>query len=101
MTRQADVVQEERTKRMHLALVKALEYELVGAIAHSGGVLTGFSVKIDDFDTLMTLRAVVAGRPQIAFVGGDTLTSVILKVVREAYADKLRWREDQYSKEGA
>lgn len=99
MTRQADVVSEERTKREHLALIKAMEYDLVGSVAHSGGVLTGFSVKIGEWETLVTLRAVVAGRPQIAFVGGDSLTSTILKCVRQAKQDKLRWRADRYGKE--
>lgn len=99
MTRQTDVVSEERTSREHLALVKAIEFDLVGAVAHSGGVLTGFSVKLGEWETLVTLRAIVAGRPQIAFVGADTLMYCILKSVREAKADKLQWRADKYSSE--
>lgn len=79
-------------------VVAALEFGLVGAIAHAGGVLTGFSVKIGDSDVLMTLRAVVAGRQQIAFVGCPDLPSCFRKAVTEAYHDGLRWREDAYQK---
>lgn len=99
MSRQGDVVAEGRTRKMHVAIVKALEFDLVGSVAHSGGVLTGFSVKIDEWETLVTLRAVVAGRPQIAFVGGESLAYTIVKCVREAHADRLQWREDRYKSE--
>lgn len=97
MTRQFDIVQEERTKKVHLAIVKAIEYELVGSVAHQGGELTGFSVRIQEWETLITLRALQDEVPMVAFVGSETLTQALLKCVREAYQSKLNWQVDAYA----
>ncbi len=79
-------------------VIAALEFELEGAVAHSGGVLTGFSVKIGNADVLMTLRAIVSGRPMIAWVGCPDLPSMFRKAVTEAYHDGLVWKPDAYAK---
>lgn len=96
MTRQLDQIQEERQARKYRALVKALEYDLEGSVGHAGGVLSGFSVRFGGYETLVTLRAVVAGRHQIAFVGSSSLVEALLKCVRLAKNDELKWRGDKY-----
>lgn len=83
--------------KRHKALIKALEFDLSGSIAHHGGVLTGFSVKLEEWECLITLRAVVENVPSIAFVGSDDIINCILKAVREARRGKLQWREDRYA----
>lgn len=96
MSRQLDQVQEERTARAHKALIRAIEFELQSSVALTGGVLTGFAVKIDDWQTLVTLKAVVDDVPSVAFVGADSLMGCILKAVREAKGGKLSWRADKW-----
>jgi hypothetical protein len=79
-------------------VISALEFELVGSIAHAGGVLTGFSVKIGEGDVLMTLRAKLPGGRMVAFVGCPDIPSCFRKAVTEAYSDGLRWRADEFAR---
>ena len=90
-------------RRAHQAIVDkevlaAIEFELEGALAHAGAVLTGFSVKYGPSDCLMTLRAILAGKNMVSFVGCPDLGSCFRKAVVEAYHDGLKWREDEYAK---
>lgn len=96
MTRQLEAVREDRQARRDRALIRALEYGLVDAVQHTGAVLSGFSVKIQPGDCLLMLKAVLAGRKQIAFVGAESLTEVLLKACRQGGRDKLQWRDDKF-----
>lgn len=80
-------------------VLAAVEFELIGSLAHAGAVLTGFSVKFGDSDVLMILRAILAGRQQVCFVGAPDLPNCFRKAVQEAYSDSLRWREDEYARD--
>jgi hypothetical protein len=44
----------------------------------------------------VTLRAELAGKAQVAFVGAETLPDALRKAVAEGYADKLQWKADRY-----
>lgn len=98
MTEQLKLLGEKKRVAYQEALVRALEFELEGAVGHAGAVLTGFSVKLGNEEVLITLRGILAGRAQIAFVGAGDLPGCILKVVREAMGDKLRWRDDKFTR---
>lgn len=98
MDEQMTLLGEKRKLANQDAVYRAVDFELEGAVAHAGAVLTGFSVKLGDGEVLITLRASLAGRPQIAFVGSGDLPGCLLKVVREAMSDRLRWKDDQYVK---
>lgn len=89
---------QERKEQVNNEVLAAVEFELLGSVAHSGGLLTGFSVRYGRSDLLLTLRAVVAGKPQIAFVGCPDLSTAFRKAVTEAYNDGLQWREDKYAR---
>lgn len=93
LERDQEVRQEERVRK----LGRIVDYELEGAVGHAGGLLLGFSVRISPEDCLVTLRAVVAGRNQVAFVGGSTLASALFKATTLARTDKLEWRQSKYS----
>lgn len=97
MTRQLEQIQEQRQAKSDRQLVAAVEFDLVGSVAHTGGVLQGFSVKLEDEDCLLILRATVAGRSQVSFVGSDSLANAFRKAVREAKRDRLKWKEDKYA----
>lgn len=96
MSRQLEQIVEERTARRNLALIRALEFELVGTLKTKGIDLLGFSLKIDPFECLMTLRANVDGGRQVAFIGSDGIPNTIIKAVIAAKRDQLVWREDKY-----
>lgn len=97
MSRQLEKVREERSGRRDAAIVKAVEYALVGAVAHSGGVLEGFSAKLSGGDCLLVLRVVLAGKKQITFVGAETLGDALLKAVRLGERDKLKYKPDRFA----
>lgn len=97
MSRQLELVQEERETKRRDALVKALEYELAGALETQGTTLLGFAVKYDAYECLLTLKAVAGGEKQVSFVGAGSPIDCILKAVQAAKADRLRWREDHYA----
>jgi len=98
MSRQLELLQEERQAKRHAKLVKVLEFGLIGAFGHTGDVLTGFSVKLEEWECLMTIRAVRDGVPSVAFVASLDLVSTLLKAEREAIRGKLVWRVDKYTK---
>jgi hypothetical protein len=98
MSRQLEQQQEERTQVRHSALIRAMEFELQGVVAAAGGHLTGFSIKIEEYSVLMTLRGVFSDTPMIAFVGADTMPTAICKSVSEVRNNQLSWRKDKYNK---
>lgn len=92
-----EVKLQERQQQVNNEVLAAIEFELVGSVAHAGGVLSGISVKFGDADVLMTLRAHLGGSKKVAFVGCPDLASCLRKAVVEAYSDGLQWREDKFA----
>ena len=100
MTRQLEVVYEERRARRNKEIIAAVEFDLKAAVEHAGAEYLGFAFRDNAGGGLMTIKGVIAGRRQVAFVGSEDLGSTLIKAVREARGDKLRWREDKYDPEG-
>lgn len=98
MSRQLDVVREDRETKRRDLLVKALEFDLAGTLEMQGVQLQGFAVKWDAYECLMTLKADIGGTRHVAFIGSDCVMNAILKSVTAAKNDRLRWRVDIYSK---
>lgn len=98
MSRLLDQQIEEKQLRLNLEIVSAVEFDLVGTVAHLGGVLVGFSVKFGEVDCLMTLRAEFEGIRMVCFVGAPDLGSCLRKSVCEGHQNRLRWREDQFGR---
>jgi hypothetical protein len=73
-----------------------VEYDLEESVARAGGVLRGFAYKDRGGDCLLVLKAEVSGKMMVAFVGSDNLGSLLVKAVRLAGRDELRWKEDVY-----
>jgi hypothetical protein len=97
MSRQVDLVREERETARRDALVSALEYGLAGHLEAQGITLIGFAVKYDAYECLMTLKADIGGERQVCFIGSDSVMSAILKAVSAAKADRLRWKKDKWA----
>lgn len=93
-----DTKREALTRKFDKELVAAVEFELVGSIAHAGGVLMGISVRFGEADCLLTLRADLPAGRRVAFVGAATLADCFRRAVNEAYRDKLKWKVGQYEK---
>lgn len=100
MSRQLDAAHEDRVSRRHEALVRALEFELDKVLSATGKKLLGFSMRIQEWDCLMTLRAEEAGEQRVAFVGAEDVVGAITKAVRVARAGKLKWKEDKWRANG-
>lgn len=98
MTRLLDVKLEERQAIKDSQLVRACEFELVGSLSAAGCTLTGFSVKLDQFQCLITLRALVDDLQQVAFVSADTLPDCLRKCPQMAQTDRLKWSPDKWAK---
>lgn len=98
MTRRLDLEKEKRDTFRRTALVKALEFGIVGALENQGIELLGFAFKFDAFNCLMTIKAVIGGDSQVCFIGSDTMMNCILKAQVEASNNTLRWRADKYKK---
>lgn len=97
MSRQLEQGLEDARSKRERAIVRAVEDGLVDSVSRAGGVLLGFSVRHAPEDVLMTIRVDLAGRRQIAFVGGSDLGSTLIKACREARTDKLTWRADKFA----
>lgn len=101
MSRQLDQKQELYETARRDALVKALEFGLVGSLEMQGIELMGIAIKYDAFNCLMTIKADVDGVRSVAFVGSDTLMNVILKADSMSRNCVLKWKVDQYHRSGA
>lgn len=91
---------ETKIARRAEALEECCDHSLAGMVAYAGGTLTGFSIKIGRVDTLLTVRALFPAGHMIAWVGGESIVEVLLKSVRLASADSLRWKADKYRVDG-
>ncbi|MCK5292970.1 MAG: hypothetical protein KAR39_13250, partial [Thermoplasmata archaeon] len=84
MTRQLEMEHEQKLARRLKKVGQTMEFGLAGSLAHAGAELVGFSVKYSEADCLLTLRVVLAGRPQVAFVGAGDLSTCFLKAAEMA-----------------
>ena len=96
MSRQKDTHREEREKARRLALIKAVEFNLVDALHNQGATLLGFAIRYEEFSCLMTLKVDINGVKCVSFVGSDTIMNCILKADSEAAGNRLKWRADKY-----
>lgn len=96
MSRQLDLEKEKRDTLRRTALVKALDFGIVGALESQGIELQGFAFKFDAFNCLMTIKAVIGGDHQVCFIGSDSMMNCILKAQVEASNNTLRWRPDKF-----
>lgn len=96
MTRQLEQETELREAAKRVALVRALDFGIVGALQAQGIELLGWAIKYDAFNCLLTIKAEIAGDRKVAFVGSDTIINCILKTESEALRGGLQWRADKY-----
>lgn len=96
MSRQLEQKQEEQQTARNNALVRALEYGIVGALEAQGIMLLGFSFKYDAFNCLMTIKADFGNNKQVCFVGSESVIGCILRAQSDARNDGLSWRPDKY-----
>ena len=100
MTKNKKVEPSTWEQRTNEAALKAISGGLEEAVGWAGAELTGFSVRLSEEETLMTIRAILAGRRQVCFIASGTVAQCFAKAVREAKNDKLRWKVDKFAKEG-
>lgn len=96
MSRQLEARREQQRERLDKLTIVAVEFGLVESVSRSGATLLGLSVNFRPEDCLITVRAELAGKKQISFVGAEDFGAALRKVVREANSDGLSWREDKY-----
>lgn len=96
MSRQLEQVREDRQRKFDHEVLIALEYGLVDAVQDTKRTFVGFAAKFGGSDWLLTVKGDLGDERQVAFVGGATLGDALVKAMREARTDKLRWRADNY-----
>lgn len=97
MSRQLELLQEERTRKYHSALANALDYGIVGMLQAQDIELLGMSIKHDAFYSLLTVKADIAGTRSVCFVGADSIANCFLKLVVYGRRDELNWQKDKYA----
>lgn len=98
MSRQLEQAAEDRERARQLSVIRALEYGLVAALSNQAAELRGFSVRYEEHNCLLTLRADINGRRHVAFVAADTMMNCIIRADREAVSNRLSWQRDKYYK---
>lgn len=96
MSRQLEQVEERRSTRLHEAVIRTLVYVFPSVLSGQGREWSGFTVKRTQYETLVVLKCVKAGVPEVAFVASSDIIHALEKAGREAESDKLRWRVDRY-----
>lgn len=96
MSRLADVQAEDSEAKKRDKLVKALSFGIHDALEYYGAELRGISIKYDEFNILVTVRAERGGVRAVCFVGSDSIINALLKLYSEASRDSLVWKADAY-----
>ena len=96
MSRQLEADTETRQAKTDRSILLALHRDLEHMFHAAGFPLEGFSVKLNGYDYLMTLRAVHEGERVVCFVGADSLGRLFPKSCTELRADRLRWRANNF-----
>lgn len=96
MTRQADIKAEDSDAKKRDKLVKALAFGIHDALEYYGAELRGISIKYDEYNILITVRAERGGIRAVSFVGSDSMINALLKLYAEASRDALVWKPDAY-----
>lgn len=99
MSRQLEAMREERQRKEDNAVLLALDGGLVEAVGHSGAHLVGIALSYRGDGWLAVVKGELAGRRQVAFVGGGSLAKTLIKITNAGNGDKLQWRDDKYSGE--
>lgn len=101
MPKQLDVLTEKNSTRRQEAIVRALDFGLVGALESQGIELLGFSVSHDAYSCRIVLRADIGGRRSVAFVYAGNIINCVLRAQADAQNDNLRWGKDKYKGSGS
>lgn len=88
-------------ERTNEAAKKAVAGGLEDAVSWAGAELQGFSMRLTEEETLMTMRVIMSGEARVCFVASGTMAQCFAKAVREAKKDKLVFKTDRYAKNGA
>lgn len=67
-------------------------------IYDSGGVFRGISLRQNEVDVLMVLRADFDGQAMVAFVGASTMALAVIKLEELLFSEVLKWRVDRFAK---
>lgn len=96
MSRQLDVQREQKEATRRDALVRALEFGIVGALQTHGIQLRGITIKYGDFDCLLTVKVTMNDVWMVAFVSSDSMMNCLLRLDAIAARQELKWSKDKY-----
>ena len=96
MSQELEVFVQQNEKRL-LKLGRLLDGGIEQSLLRTGAVLRGFTVKSSEYDCLVVVRVVLAGRVQVAFVGGSDFGHCMLKLADMAHRDAVRWKDDKFA----
>jgi len=96
MSRQLDVIAEERETKRRDQLIKAIDYSLAGALEFHGMELLGFAMKYDEYQCTLTLKVIRKRHWCVAFITSDTMMNCILAADAAARRGSLSWDIDKY-----
>ncbi len=100
MSRQLDLKREERTAKRSAAVVRALEFGLVGALQTQGMELRGLSIIYEEFSCLLTLRVEINGARRVCHVAAGNIIDCFLRADSDAINRRLRFKKDKYHPNG-
>lgn len=96
MSRQLELKTETIAISKSLELQKALDYGLPGSIEANGFTFLGLTAYYRPEDCFIVLKVTTGVERLVSFVFAETLTDCVLKTVRMARSDTLRWKADKY-----
>lgn len=97
MTRHTESLVEEKQARRIRAAGESITYQLEGHLQRAGVVLKGLSLRTDETETLMVLRATVDGNEMVAFIGSGDLAGCFIKAAVQAKDSKVSWVPDRFA----
>lgn len=101
MSRQLDVLAEERETKRRLAVIKALAFDLQGVVEFQGGQMVGFAINYNEYGCSMVWKAEFEGKRHVCFITTSSAMDCILTAVSLGKQNKLKWGIDKYAPAGS
>lgn len=96
MTSQTEVSAEIKESRRLETIARLHVGGLAAILVGDGVTVTGFTYKLDPYETLLVIKGVKDGAQHVCFVGAADAGSCLMKARKLAKSGKLAWRADKW-----
>lgn len=88
---------QDRARKERDSVLTSIYGGLAEALERAGGVLTAINFKFDGAGCLIVIKAKFPKGDMVSFVWADDIPAGMVRAMKDAAGDSLRWREDRWN----